>query len=79
MSFQAMFLKDNPKIKEVMENKNTMISHSNVSHTVLGLCGVYPKEYKGKHDLSSLSFQYEEPYLIDVDLFPIKYSRAEIQ
>ena len=79
MFFNDAFLKDNPKIKEVMENKNTMISHSNVSHTVLGLCGVYPKEYKGKHDLSSLSFQYEEPYLIDVDLFPIKYSRAEIQ
>lgn len=79
MFFNDSFLKDNPKIKTVIENKGTTISHSNVSHSVMGICGVYPKEYKGKYDLSSPNFTYEEPYLIDVDLFPIRYSNAEIQ
>lgn len=79
MFFNDSFLEENLSIKTVMDNKNTMISHSNVSHTVMGLCGVYPKEYKGKYDLSSPAFTYEEPYLIDVDLFPIRHSKAEIQ
>ncbi len=79
MFFNDAFLEDNPKIRTVSENRNIMISHSNVSHTVMGLCGVYPGEYKGKYDLSSPLFTYEEPYLIDVDLFPIRHSRAEIQ
>jgi glucan phosphoethanolaminetransferase (alkaline phosphatase superfamily) len=79
MFFNKSFLESNHKIKEVNENKNIMISHSNVSHTIMGLLGVYPREYKGKYDLSSPNFKYEEPYLIDVDLFPIRYSKAEIQ
>ena len=79
MFFNDAFLEENPKIKDIMDNKNTMISHSNVSHTIMGLCGVYPKEYRSKYDLTSPNFTYEEPYLIDVDLFPIRHSRAEIQ
>jgi glucan phosphoethanolaminetransferase (alkaline phosphatase superfamily) len=79
MFFNNAFLENNPGIKTVIKNRNILISHSNVSHTILGLCGVYPKEYKGKYDLSSPYFKFEEPYLIDVDLFPIRYSNAEIE
>jgi glucan phosphoethanolaminetransferase (alkaline phosphatase superfamily) len=77
--FNDAFSAINPKIKTVFENRISMTSHSNVSHTIMGLCGVYPKEYKAKYDLSSPKFTYEEPYLIDVDLFPIRYSKAEIE
>jgi heptose-I-phosphate ethanolaminephosphotransferase len=79
MFFNDAFSDDNPKIRTVTENKNITVSHSNISHTFMGLCGIYPDEYRGRYDLSSPLFTYEEPYLIDVDLFPIKYSRAEIQ
>lgn len=79
MLFNDSFMNGNPGIKTLKENKKLLISHSNVSHTIMGLCGVYPREYLSEYDVSSEAFMSEEPYLVDVDLFPIKYSKAEIK
>ncbi|MFZ2654365.1 MAG: hypothetical protein WAX69_05575 [Victivallales bacterium] len=45
----------------------------------MGLCGIYPREYRKTFDLSSKEYRYEEPYIIDCDLFPVRYSKANIQ
>jgi glucan phosphoethanolaminetransferase (alkaline phosphatase superfamily) len=77
--FNESFLKGTPEIKTLKGNKDILVSHSNVSHTIMGLCGAYPKEYLDEYDISSDYFRLEDPYLIDVDLFPIRYSKAEIK
>ncbi|HBC87553.1 MAG TPA: hypothetical protein DCZ94_11405 [Lentisphaeria bacterium] len=79
MIYNNAYLEKYPKIRTVFNNRNFTVSHSNVSHTIMGLCGLYPREYKKNFDLSSDNYRYEEPYVIDVDLFPIKYSKAKIQ
>jgi len=79
MFFNNAYLEKYPKIRTVMKNRNYTVSHSNVSHTIMGLSGLYPRDYRMKFDLSSEGYRYEEPYIIDVDLFPVRYSKARIQ
>jgi len=79
MFFNNSFMDGNPGIKTLRVNKNAVISHSNIAHTVMGLCGTYPLEYLSRYDVSSDNFKREEPYLVDVDLFPVRYSRAKIK
>lgn len=79
MFFNNAFIENNPRIRTIEKHSNDLVSHSNVSHTIMGLSGLYPKEYLKKCDLSSAKYRYEEPYLLDVDLFPIKYSKADIE
>lgn len=79
MIFNDRFMESTPEIKTLNGNRDILLSHSNVSHTVMGICGVYPREYQSKYDASSGGFRYEEPYLVDVDLFPVRYSNARIK
>ncbi len=77
--FNNAFLEKNPMIRNVSRNSSFTVSHSNVSQTIMGLSGIYPREYRKTYDLSSDEYRYEEPYVIDCDLFPVKYSKATIQ
>jgi glucan phosphoethanolaminetransferase (alkaline phosphatase superfamily) len=77
--FNNAFLGKNPAVANVFKNRNYPISHSNIAHTMMGLCGIYPREYRKTFDLSSRQYRNEERYVIDCDLFPARYSRANIQ
>ncbi len=79
MFFNDAFIAANPEIRRVSKNSGFRTSHSNVSNTFLGLSGIYPDEYRGDLDLSSQDFEEGEPYIIDENLFPIRYSKAKIQ
>ncbi len=76
MFFNDSFSATNPELKRVMVNSMNKTSHSNVSHTFFGLVGIYPSEYLEELDLSSPNYRYDEPYLINSDLFPIRYSNS---
>lgn len=79
MFFNDSFAENNSELKMIGKNNRDKISHSNVSHTFFGLTGIYPSEYLKEFDLASPYYKYEDPYLISSDLFPLKYSRANIR
>ncbi len=79
MFFNDSFTGTNPELKMIEKNNSHKISHSNVAHTFFGLTGIYPSEYLEEFDLSSPYYKYEEPYLVNSDLFPFKYSRVKIK
>jgi glucan phosphoethanolaminetransferase (alkaline phosphatase superfamily) len=46
-------------------HENVGISHDNVSHTLLGLMGVYDATYRPQFDLSSKGFSESPRYIIE--------------
>ncbi len=59
------------EIENLMKHKNKKISLDNVSHTILGLSGIYPKSYDNRLDLSSDRFQ-EQPRSIIMHNMEVK-------
>jgi len=48
------------------------VSLDNVSHTILSLCGIYPKEYDKSYDLSSKSFIEHQRYFTVYSMKDVK-------
>ncbi len=62
--FAALYPKE---ISNLIKHKNKKISLDNVSHTILGLYGIYPRSYDETMDLSSDNFNENPRYLISHD------------
>jgi len=62
----AFYHKYKEKVDKVLERKNKLVSHDNISHTILGLAGIYDENsYKKKYDLSSPGFSESKRYSIN--------------
>lgn len=54
------------KVKELMKRMHDPVSHDHVSHTLLGLAGIYDEqEYDESKDLTSPNFLEQDLYVID--------------
>jgi len=62
----AFYNKYKSKVDRILGNKNMLIGHDNISHTILGLAGLYDENYyKNKYDLSSRDFSQSKRYSIN--------------
>ena len=58
VSNQAFYNRNKDKVDRMLSQQSSLVSHDNISHTLLGLMGVYDQNaYKESYDLSSASFQ----------------------
>jgi len=72
----AFYNKYKNKVDRVLGRKYNPVSHDNISHTILGLAGIYDKNYyKKEYDLSAPEFSESKRYsinrrgeAIDIDL-----------
>jgi len=68
------------KVDSMLGHKNKLVSHDNISHTILGLSGIYDENYyKKQYDLSSSEFHQSKRYsinrrgeIVDVDEYLTK-------
>ncbi len=57
------------KVERLIKRTNHAVSHDHVSHSLLGLAGIYDNQvYQESKDLSSLRFLEQERYVIDRDM-----------
>ncbi len=67
--------------ENVKSTKETLISHYNLSHTIMGLTQVFPKNYYlSQKDASSINYSEDkDPILIPNNMIPITYSACKFK
>jgi len=76
-SNKSFYNKNKIKVDRLLDNKGKRVSHSSISHTLLGLAGVYDEKiYQNQFDISSEEFGEPKRYsinrrseIIDVDRY----------
>jgi glucan phosphoethanolaminetransferase (alkaline phosphatase superfamily) len=54
------------KVDQMVKHKDMLVSHDNISHTLLGLAGIYDVNYyKAEYDLSSPEFTQSKRYALN--------------
>ena len=77
IGINQLFLKKFPELwRTLRSNSERLLSHNNLSHTIMGLSGVAPKQYYHKErDFSSNLFKEEkDPILVPNSFIPVCYS-----
>jgi hypothetical protein len=77
IGINQLFLKKFPELwRTLQSNSERLLSHNNLSHTIMGLSGVSAKNYYNRErDFSSKLFAEEkDPILVPNSFIPIRYS-----
>lgn len=77
IGINQLFLKKCPELwRTLRSNSEILLSHNNLSQTIMGLSGVAPKQYYNqKRDFSSNFFKEEkDPILVPNSFIPVCYS-----
>jgi lipid A ethanolaminephosphotransferase len=66
LAFNEPFLRDHSsEVSEISKRTDLGVSHDNISHTVLGLMGIYDSTYQPEFDLSSTGFVENPRFIVE--------------